>query len=258
MKRLVSLVALSVVACGTPGEGRLLVAAGTTLVDSGFIEQVTAEYERESGVDVDVIGEATAQVLALARSESVDVTITHAPALEAAFQVDGLASQVSSPFVSRFILAGPAGTNLDRGDVVDVFRQLADARAAFVGREDGSGTSEVERAVWADVGIDAASQSWYLSTGQGMGLSLQVASERQAFILAELGTFLAATGLSLDDTGLTDSRLENPYVAMSVAASEQLGSADDFVEWLESEAGKTAIERANRQVFGSEVVYEIP
>lgn len=256
MKRLVVLVAIAAAACGGSGSDRLLVAAGTTLVDSGFMEQLTSEYERESGVDVDVIGEATAQVLALARSASVDVTITHAPELEAMFQAEDLAGRVVTPFASRFILAGPTSSGLDADDAVAAFGQVASRAATFVGREDGSGTSEVERSIWADVGIDAAVQPWYLATGQGMGLTLQVASERQGFVLAELGTFLTAGDLSVSDTGLDDPRLENPYTAMSVKNSDEPLAADEFVVWLGSEAGKNAILRANESVFGDEVVYE--
>ncbi len=241
---------LLVAGCG--GSGTVLVAAGTTLVDSGFIEAVADDFVAQTGIDVDVLGEATAQVLALARSGSVDVTITHAPDLEAEFEADGLASASETVFSSRFVIAGPPGVRLSAGDAAEAFREIANLGGPFVGREDGSGTAIVEAGIWAAAGIDGPSQEWYLSTGQGMGLTLQVASERSAFVLAELGTFLSTERLDLVDSGIRDPMLENPYRAMSVAASDAAGAAR-FVEWLTSDDGRDAIERANQEIFGTEV-----
>ncbi len=249
-------VVLLAVACG--GERALLVAAGTTLVDSGFIESVADAYTAETGVDVDVIGEATAQVLALARSGSVDVTITHAPDLEADFEADGLASQSATVFTSRFLVAGPPGSDFIGLDAAGAFREIADRGGPFVGRQDGSGTALVEAAIWARAGVDGPAQPWYLSTGQGMGLTLQVASERAAFVLAELGTFLSTGALSLVDTGVSDPALENPYRAMSVAGTDAKAAADGFVDWLVSPDGRSAIEVASRTVFGRADVYGLP
>jgi len=243
---------LFVAACG--GSETVLVAAGTTLVDSGFIEAVADDFVSQTGIDVDVLGEATAQVLALARSGSVDVTITHAPDLEAEFEADGLASRSETVFSSRLLIAGPPDTVLTARDAVGAFREIAALGGPFVGREDGSGTAIVEAGIWAAAGIDGPDQEWYLSTGQGMGLTLQVASERSAFVLAELGTFLSIERLDLVDRGIRDPMLDNPYRAMSVAATDSIGAVR-FVDWLVSEDGRAAIERANREVFGRSDVY---
>jgi tungstate transport system substrate-binding protein len=249
-------VALLTVACG--GERDLLVAAGTTLVDSGFMESVTDAYTVDTGVDVNVIGEATAQVLALARSGSVDATITHSPDLEAEFEADGLASRSATVFTSRFIVAGPPGADFTGTGAAEAFREIARREGPFVGRQDGSGTALVEASIWELAGIDGPARPWYLSTGQGMGLTLQVASERSAFVLAELGTFLSTGALSLIDTGVSDPVLENPYRAMSVAGTDSVSTADDFVDWLASPDGRSAIEEANRSVFDRADVYRLP
>ena len=219
-----ALVAVALVVVGACGSSdTVLVAAGTKLVDSGFIESVADDFVAQTGVDVDVLGEASAQVLALARSGSVDVTITHAPDLEAEFETDGLASRSETVFSSRFVIAGPPGVPLSAADAVSAFREIAALEGPFVGREDGSGTAIVEAAIWSRAGVDGPAQPWYLSTGQGMGLTLQVASERSAFVLAELGTFLSTERLGLVDSGVSDPLLRNPYRAMSVAASESAG-----------------------------------
>lgn len=245
-----------VAACG--GNQALLVAAGTTLVDSGFVEEVAGDFTAQTGTDVDVIGEATAQVLALARSGSVDVTITHAPDLEAEFEADGLASRSATVFTSRFVIAGPPGVELEARSAVTAFQEIASRQGPFVGREDGSGTSLVESAIWQLAEVDAPAQSWYLSTGQGMGLTLQVASERSAFVLAELGTFLSTGELALVDSDVDDPALQNSYRAMSVVGTESSTAADSFVGWLVSADGRAAIERANVEIFDRPDVYRTP
>lgn len=247
---LVSAMLLLLTACGS--SETVLVAAGTTLVDPGFIEAVTEDFVEQTGIDVDVLGEATARVLALARSGSVDVTITHSPDLEAEFEADGLASRSETIFASRFVIAGPPGVALTAEGAVGAFREIAAFGGPFVGREDGSGTALVEAGIWRAAGVDGPAQDWYLSTGQGMGLTLQVASERSAFVLAELGTFLSTERLDLVDSGVIDPLLENPYRAMSVASSDSAGAVK-FVEWLVSSEGRTAVERANQKVFGTQV-----
>lgn len=250
MRRLLVAALLLLTACGSSES--VLVAAGTTLVDPGFIEAVAEDFVEETGIDVDVLGESTARVLALARSGSVDVTITHSPDLEAEFEADGLASRSETIFASRFVVAGPPGVRLSAQDAVGAFREIAAFGGPFVGRQDGSGTALVEAAVWEEAGVDGPAQDWYLSTGQGMGLTLQVASERSAFVLAELGTFLSTERLDLVDSGVIDPMLENPYRAMSVAASDSTGAVR-FVEWLVSPQGRAAVDRANQEIFGTEV-----
>jgi hypothetical protein len=54
------------------------------------------------------------------------------------------------------------------------------------------------------------------------------------------------------DSGVRDTMLENPYRAMSVAATDSPGAVR-FVEWLVSDDGRAAIERANDEIFGSDV-----
>ena len=45
--------------------------------------------------------------------------------------------------------------------------------------------------IWKSINITPAGQSWYSETGQGQGATLQVASQRAAYAIADRGTFLA-------------------------------------------------------------------
>ncbi|MEG2939743.1 MAG: tungsten ABC transporter substrate-binding protein, partial [Oscillospiraceae bacterium] len=61
----------------------------------------------------------------------------------------------------------------------------------FVSRGDDSGTHKAELKIWKASEIDPSAESWYISTGQGMGASIVVASEKQAYIMTDKATYLA-------------------------------------------------------------------
>jgi tungstate transport system substrate-binding protein len=248
---------LALGACGGPV--RVIVAAGTTLVDSGIIDELTAQYEAEHpGIELSVVGESTARILDLGRRGAADLLITHAPALEAEFVAEGLAARHESVLVSRFVLAGPPVLGLEAPmSAGEALAGIARRGDFFVSRSDGSGTHEKELDLWDAAGIDPTGAEWYVETGQGMGLTLQVADQRGAFVLCEIGVFLAAApSLSLEVFPLfEDPVLVNPYQLTVVSGSEVESAADGFATWLLSDGGRQAIIAANNTLFG-QVVYQ--
>ncbi len=243
-------------ACGGPV--RVVVAAGTTLVDSGIIDELASRYEAEHvDVELSVVGESTAQILELGRRGGAELLITHAPDLEAEYVGDGLAVSYETVMTSRFVLVGPPGAAALPDDVVAAFRDIAGRDELFVSRSDGSGTFAKELELWNLAGVDPSGQPWYIETGQGMGLTLQVADQRRAFVLSELGAFLAASRvLSLEEVVLADDPvLVNPYQVIVVGGTPVASIAADFAAWLVSDEGAEAIVAANLELFG-QVVYE--
>ena len=240
-----------------PAQTRVVVAAGTTLVDGRILEAVTSDFEASRpGVELSVVGAPTARVLALARAGSADVTITHDPEQELRFIAEGGAEVSAEVFSSRFILAGPESParTLTGLGAAEAFRRIAEEGHLFVSRVDGSGTYQRERSIWSQAGIDPIDEKWYLQTRQGMGLTLQVASQRQAFVLVEWSVFLAAgEATELVDSELDRVGLQNPYRAMAVRDSPVLETSVDFIEWLQSPLGRESVEEASRDLFGRRV-----
>lgn len=251
MKRgLVALAILFTVA-GCGADDRVVVAAGTTLVDSGFIERV---FEDLTETRTSVVTASSREALALGAAGSVELLITHLPDAEAEFLTEHPGAEQSPVFSSEFVLVGPAGTTLNAADAVEAFRKIAAGGHPFVARGDGSGTAAKERELWELAGIDPTGEPWYIETGQGMGFTLQVADQRDAFTLAEIGSFLAAEYLSLVAVvvGDDDERLVNPYQLTLVAgASEEARALFDSL--LGPHASEVMI-GANLELFG-EVLY---
>lgn len=236
----------------------MIVAAGTTLVDSGLIDEVVAEYEAlNPGVQVSVVAEPTSLALELGRRGAADLLIVHAPEQEAAFVAEGNALSSTPLLESRFLLVGPSGGSLPTGQAVTAaFDAIASGGLTFVSRGDLSGTHERELSLWGAVGVEPEKQEWYLEAGQGMGQTLLVADQRSGFTLAELGAFLEArASLSLVDYQVTGSELRNPYTAYVAEAGSNRDGALALMDWLASPEGAAMIEAVNIRLFG-EIVYQ--
>jgi tungstate transport system substrate-binding protein len=248
---------VAVSACGG-GSSRVIVAAGTTLVDSGLIDGVVAEYEAlNPGVEVSVIAEPTALALELGRRGAADLLIVHAPEQEAAFVAEGNALASTPMFESRFLLVGPPGDSLATGQAVAAaFDAIASGGLTFVSRGDLSGTHERELSLWDALGVEPEQQNWYLEAGQGMGQTLLIADQRSGFTLAEVGAFFEArASLSLVDYQVTGSELRNPYTAYVPEAGPNSDGALALMDWLASPEGSAVIEATNIRLFG-EIVYQ--
>ena len=261
MKKLVLAVTAVLVTtvCSGTSTARVIVAAGTMIVDSGFVGGLVEIYEEtHPGAQISVVANPTRLVLELGRQKAADLLITHAKAQEEAFVAEGLAARNSMVFSSRYVLVGPDRwlPRTSAREIPEVFREFAAEGQAFVSRGDGSGTSDQEMEVWQEAGLDPIGESWYLVTGQGMGPTLLVADQRSAATLAEIGAFLAVRGtIDLVDLEVVREGLENSYYATVVKGSPGEPGATDFHDWLVSEEGEQAIEEVNLRLFG-EVIYQ--
>lgn len=256
---LVLVVALLVAACAPSNEQRVVIAAGTTLVDSGFLGAVIDVYaEDHPDLTMSVVPVGSAEAIAYARAGSADLIITHEPHQLATYLAETPDAVASTPFASSFVVVAPPSSTIDTTDVVSAFRSIAGEALTFVSRDDGSGTNVREREIWESAGVVPDGEDWYLRTGSGMGSSLLVTDQRSAATLSELGAFLsAARALDLTIVPLGDTRdLDNPY-SVTVPSPGDSPAAAAFQSWLSSEKGRSAILDANRRLFGT-VVYRVP
>jgi tungstate transport system substrate-binding protein len=255
---LVALV-LGASACASSGGERVIVAAGTTVVDSGLVEFLVDAYVTEGGRgEIDVVALSSQQSLAYATAGNADVTITHEEDLLATFLAEVPAAVSSPVFSSRFVYVAAPGLEFPLPTVESILDTVAAEDIDFVSRDDGSGTYSREVAMWDAVGLDPVDEPWYIRTGTGMGETLLVTDQRRGVTLAEEGAFLAvAEQISLvpADDG-SDPRLVNPYDITVVDPSGNEASVE-FFAWLTSEGGQAAIVAANDELFGV-AVYRLP
>jgi tungstate transport system substrate-binding protein len=249
--------AVLVVAACSAGSERVVVAAGTTIVDSGFIEALIDEYPGDGSFSI--VAASSREGFALADGGAADVLFTHLAEVEDGYVAAHPDVWQSAVFESRFLVVGPPGQAVIQPgtDVVDGFSAIAAGESPFVSRADGSGTAVRERAIWDLAVIEPAGQPWYIETGQGMGFTLQVTDQRDAFTLVEGGSFFAeASVLSLEEVAVTaspDQLLSNPY-RMTLVDPPQTEAGRDLFSWVISDEGRAAMVRVNEQLYGR-VVY---
>ena len=230
------------------GGGRLRLATTTSTDNSGLLEALHPPFEEKYGVKVDVIAVGTGKALALGRNGDVDAVLVHAREAEEEFVRDGHGVNRRVVMYNDFIILGPAPDPAGVKGLEEAAKALgaiASSRAPFVSRGDDSGTHRKEMGLWEKAGISPGGR-WYLAVGQGMGASLMVAEEKQAYILADRGTYLAY----MDKTGLKvlvegDESLFNPYGVMAVSPARwphvDYDLAMAYIAWITSVEGQRII-----------------
>ncbi len=194
----------------------LLLVTTTSVRDSGLLADLLPVFQQQTGIRAQVVAVGSGAALRMGRDGNADVLLTHAPAGEEELVASGAAVS-RTPFMENyFVIAGPpedpAGVRA-ADSPADAIRRIAAASAGFVSRGDDSGTHRREVALFEEAGLDPDAR-WpeFSTTGAGMGLTLQVAGERRAYVLSDIGTFLAfQKRIELDVLSQPAPSLRNVY-----------------------------------------------
>lgn len=184
---------LSGAGTGAAQQGTVLLATTTSTQDTGLLDVLVPLFQKKTGYTVKTIAIGTGQSLELGDRGEADVVLVHAPKLELEYLVKGNLINRRLVMHNDFILVGPAADPAGiRGakTAADALKKIAERGAKFVSRGDNSGTHNKERALWKAVGITAEG-SWYIESGQGMGATLTIASEKGTYTLTDRATYLA-------------------------------------------------------------------
>ena len=202
-----------------PASRTMILSTTTSTQDSGLLDVLVPQFERKTGYSVKTISVGTGQALALAARGEADVTLAHAPALEKKYVDEGKMLNRRLVMYNDFVIIGPESDPAKiRGEksAVAALKRIAEAQARFVSRGDKSGTHTLELNLWKQAGITPAAP-WYIESGQGMGATLGIADDRQAYTITDRATLLAfakRVGLKIMVEG--DRPLLNIYSVMEV------------------------------------------
>jgi tungstate transport system substrate-binding protein len=223
--RILSLLIAALVAIGCSerkvDEGDLLLVTTTSVRDTGLLGALLSVFEEQTGVRAQVIAVGSGAALRMGRDGNADVLLTHAPEGEKKLVASGAAVSRTPIMENYFVIAGPpedpAGVR-DANSPADAIRRIADHSAPFASRGDDSGTHRREVALFKEAGLDPEGRwSGFLSTGAGMGQTLQVAGEKRAYVLSDIGTFLAFRERSqLESLSKPAPSLRNVYSVLRI------------------------------------------
>ncbi|OLS26368.1 MAG: hypothetical protein HeimC3_09180 [Candidatus Heimdallarchaeota archaeon LC_3] len=251
---------------------RIRLATTTSTDNSGLLEFLHKEVTKDLNIKIDVIAVGTGAALQQARSGLADIVIVHARSLENQFISEGYGFHRIDLMFNDFVIVGPSNDPANiwgLNNNTEIFKRIYESNNSikFISRGDASGTHIKELELWRLAGlfidendIDwALDNQWYLETGSGMGETLTVASELNAYTLTDRGTWsFMKEGLSLNLLANGSELWHNPYGAILVnpdkfnSVNIKLNLAKNYVKWLISTKGQNLINSyfiSGKQVF---------
>lgn len=222
----------------SPARPDLLLATTTSTQDSGLLDVLIPDFEKKTGYKVKTSAVGTGAALAIGARGDADVVLVHAPSLEADFMKQGNGDRRLFVMHNDFIVVGPPAdpAKIKGKPVLDALKALAAAQVTFISRGDNSGTDVLEKSLWKQAGITPA-KPWYVEAATGMGQTLQIASEKNAYAITDRATYLSQKShLQLDIINGGDPPLLNYYHVITVSPTKfpkvNNAGANAFADYL--------------------------
>ncbi len=230
---------------------RFKIATTTSLYDTGLWYHLEPIFEELADVEMDIVYAGTGIALEYGRRGDVDAIIVHDRAREDEFLAEGYGINRRNFGFNFFLIAGPSSdpAGIKGSTAAEAFKRIHDAglndpnSIKFVSRGDDSGTHAKEKLIWKEAGFDYEtvrnSGEWYVEAGRGMGPTLLMANEMQAYTMADISTFLAydlKSGLNIEPIVEKDSIFLNVYAAIAINPEThpqaKIDIANQFINWL--------------------------
>jgi tungstate transport system substrate-binding protein len=190
---LISLGSLNIAEAAEPTRKSVILSTTTSTQDSGLLGVLVPLFEKQTGYSVKTVSVGTGQALALAAKGDADVALVHAPSLEKQYVAEGKLLNRRLVMYNDFVIIGPKEDPAkvrSSKSASGALKAIEQAKVSFVSRGDNSGTHILEKSLWKAAGIEPKG-SWYIEAGQGMGATLGIANERNAYTITDRGTYLA-------------------------------------------------------------------
>lgn len=260
---------------GMVGQQTLKIATTTSLEDTGLLPVLEATYEKKyPNVDVQFIAAGTGQALEYGKKGDVSLVMVHSKKQEDQFISDGFGTQRYVFAYNYFYIVGPANdpANINGTNATTAFTDIRVAGASnpttvqFVSRGDNSGTNNRELTIWNATGVDyntsIRNQSWYIESGKGMGDTLTIANEKNAYTLSDSGTFLAYEGkIKLVPLVTQGKDLLNIYSMIPVNPQKfpnvNNDAAMNWVNFVLSPEGQAIVTEYGKDKYGQPLFYPL-
>jgi tungstate transport system substrate-binding protein len=248
-----------------PQAATIVLATTTSTYDSGLIDALLPRFTQQTGIKVKAVAVGSGQAMENGRRGDADVLIVHSPTAEAEFMSGGFGSERHPLMYNDFVIVGPPDDSAicsAATSAPEALQMIVAASQSFVSRGDNSGTHARELKLWEDV--DAAPQEWwnenYIDSGSGMAATLTMASEKQAFTLADRGTFLTHQDrLKLAIVFEGGIELRNDYHVILVNPEKhphvKVEAVRQFIQFLHSPETRELIAHFGEEKFGQPLFF---
>jgi len=241
----------------------IILATTTSTYDSGLLDELIPVFEEETTYKVKPIAVGTGEAIAMGERGEADVILVHSREEEDRFVEEGYGTERRDVMHNDFVIIGPEDDPSDTSGLtaVEAYITISASEALFVSRGDDSGTNKKEIAIWEETGTTPQGD-WYIESGQGMGETLRIADEKQAYTMTDRGTYLAQqNNLSLIVLVEGDEILFNPYRVIPVNPEKHKDidinyeGAQAFVEFITGEKGQAIIKEFGVAEYGKPLFY---
>jgi len=248
---LILLLLLSVVSFGKSNE--VMLATTTSVRDSGLLDYILPEFTKETGIRVKYIAVGTGKALKMGEDGEVDALLVHAKTSELKFMKEKHGKDRIQFMHNFFIVVGPKNGKKYR-NLSDTLNEISKEKYIFISRGDDSGTNKKELSLWKKEGIKKKG-NWYLESGNGMGATLVITSEKQGYTLTDMATYLHMKDkLDLEIKVENDKNLINEYSVITINPNKNsqinYENAKIFMEWITSDKTKKLISKLGKKEFG--------
>ena len=244
----------------------ILLASTIGPIDSGIVDLLENEFEKETGIRVRHVGAGTGAALEIAQKGNVDLVLVHAKSLEEKFVKEGFGTERIDLMYNDFVIVGPssdpAGIKGMR-QATEVLKKISEKGATFVTRGDRSGTHVAEMQLWEKAGIKP-SGSWYViyeKGAEGNVPTLRYTDQKEAYTVIDRATVLSLKDqIKLVVLVEKDEALLN-YISLIPVNPQKFpranyGDVMVFVKWLTSpEKGQKIIRDFGKDKYGSPLFF---
>jgi tungstate transport system substrate-binding protein len=250
----------------THSSKEIILATTTSTRDSGLLDVLLPIFEQQSGYTVKMVAVGSGAALALGQQGNADVLLVHSPAAELKYMAGGFGKERTLVMHNDFIIVGPTADPAkisSSATAADAFKAISDSQSVFVSRADASGTNAEELTIWQAATITPTG-AWYLKSGQGMGDTLRIASEKAGYTLTDRATYLSLKD-TLDLTILypsnnkTDKSLLNIYhvitVNPAILTNINYTGAKAFADWMVSADTQKLIAAYGVDKYGQQLFF---
>ncbi len=204
-----------------PANPNLILATTTSTQDSGLLDVLVPIFQEQTGYIVQTVAVGTGAALKMGEEGNADIVLVHAPTSVKTFMDNGFGKEKFLVMHNDFIIVGPAAdlAGIRGKGTTEALQAIYASGAPFVSRGDDSGTHKMELSMWKTAGNDPNGEkpAWYIESGQGMGATLTIASEKEAYALTDRSTYLAnKANLQLEILLEGDKSLLNFYHVITV------------------------------------------
>jgi len=221
------------------------------------------EFEKDTGYTLEITSAGTGAAIEKARMGDADILLVHSKSAEEEFIGEGFGEERLPFMYNFFVIVGPADDPAGvagSATAAEAFQKITDTGSLFVSRGDNSGTHNKENAIWKSIELDPTGESWYESVGQGMGQTLTIANEKQAYTLSDKATFLAhedSLAMHLEETDDMKNTYSTIIVTAARFADSNVAGAQAFVDWIKTDKARNMIAEFGVAEYGEPLFFNM-